>query len=131
MTGNFHILLLASLTGLAALAASGCGTPDASTPAPTPPVAESHEIGITAAYPEFEPSSITITRGQAFQLSLSSMDPSHIFRIDELGIDIVVGGGETVTREIKVDRVGTFTFFCAVPGHREAGMEGTLNVVEG
>jgi plastocyanin len=36
-----------------------------------------------------------------------------------------VGGSRTLT--ITLAR-GAYTFFCSVPGHRQAGMEGTLNV---
>ncbi len=61
-------------------------------------------------------------------LTLTSLDTSHTFTIDELGINISVGAGLTVTREFKVDKAGTFAFYCAVPGHRDAGMEGTLEV---
>jgi plastocyanin len=35
------------------------------------------------------------------------------------------GGSKTLTLKLKP---GTYTFFCSVPGHRQAGMEGTLKV---
>lgn len=35
------------------------------------------------------------------------------------------GGSRTLTLELKP---GTYTFFCSVPGHRQAGMQGTLTV---
>jgi plastocyanin len=35
------------------------------------------------------------------------------------------GGAKTLTLNLKP---GTYTFYCSVPGHRQAGMEGTLSV---
>jgi uncharacterized cupredoxin-like copper-binding protein len=35
------------------------------------------------------------------------------------------GGSRTLTLNLKP---GTYTFYCTVPGHRAAGMEGTLTV---
>jgi plastocyanin len=35
------------------------------------------------------------------------------------------GGSKTLTLTLKA---GTYTFYCSVPGHRQAGMEGTLTV---
>lgn len=45
---------------------------------------------------------------------------------EEVGAtELIADGSDTATVDLKP---GTYTYFCTVPGHREAGMEGTLTV---
>jgi plastocyanin len=71
--------------------------------------------------------------GQAGPVTIDSVNKSpvdHNISIEGNGLDekgkVVKNGG---TSEVKVTlKAGKYTFYCSVPGHREAGMEGTLTV---
>ena len=53
----------------------------------------------------------------------------HDVTFEELGDETVVSvpGGETATGTVALES-GTYTYYCSVPGHRAAGMEGQLTV---
>lgn len=97
------------------------------TPAPTPtPEVAGIEVVVTARFATYQPLIITVAKGQTVKLTITSTDASRTFTVDELGINVAVGVGETATKEFTVEKTGTPNFYCAVPGYRSAGMEGTL-----
>lgn len=121
------VTLFATFGVLALAACAGYRSPK---PATTSSPGEPGEIAITASYPRFQPTAISVARGQAVQLRFTALDTNHTFTVDELGINIAAGKGQTSTGEMKVEKAGSFAFYCTVPGHRSAGMQGTLKVTE-
>lgn len=122
---------LISLVVVIGFAIAGCGgyggygSPQ-TTPQAAPPV--SGEIGVTASYAKFQPSRVEVNKDKPAHLKLTSADTNHTFTVDELGINVPIPAGKTVTQEITVNKTGTYSFYCAVPGHRQAGMQGSLEV---
>ena len=76
----------------------------------------------------FDPEEITAEAGEDLAIALTSVDILHDFSIDELDVHIDANRGDTVEGGLTVDEPGTYTYYCSVPGHRSAGMEGMLTV---
>lgn len=69
--------------------------------------------------------------GNTVKINLSSSDGvEHDIVFPDFGAksDHVVGKGSSTTLTFLVDKGGSFTYYCSLPGHREAGMEGKFNV---
>jgi plastocyanin len=75
----------------------------------------------------------TTLSAKAGQVTIDFKNPSpipHNVVIEENGKELagfepIAEGEESESAELKP---GTYTFYCSVPGHRQAGMEGTLTV---
>ena len=62
-----------------------------------------------------------LTNGGPIEHDVTIAQGSHVLG----ATPVFVGGSRTVTLSLGA---GTYTFYCSVPGHRQAGMEGTLSV---
>jgi plastocyanin len=83
---------------------------------------------ITLVDIKFDPSTLTIPANTDVTVSLPNNGVSlHNFSIDELNISVDVQPGQTGSVTINAP-AGTYQFYCNVPGHKEAGMVGTLTV---
>jgi cytochrome c oxidase subunit 2 len=90
-----------------------------------------HEFTMTAKNYEFDPSVITVKKGEKVRLFITATDRDHGIKIQGYDIDQVLKKGSTATIEFTADKAGTFEFKCSVycgMGHRK--MKGKLVVEE-
>lgn len=117
--------------GLAACFHSG--TPPEAVQAPAPAPAHAAKVKtviltLDAGNIYFKPKSFTVKANQPVTVNFTNKG-SHTFTIDELGVHVKLqeaSGSFTFTPT----KTGSFTFYCSVPGHRQAGQFGTLTVTE-
>jgi uncharacterized cupredoxin-like copper-binding protein len=77
----------------------------------------------------FDPEKLTIKAGDTVRVLLDNPDSiPHAFDIPELGVGLAVIPGAAIEIELIANEPGTYIYFCGIPGHREAGMEGVLVV---
>jgi len=130
---------------LAALILAACATP------PRP-----QEVTLTAKNMTFNPSSFEATAGAPVVLTLVNEDAlEHDFSILEIPVEsvsepdpvsaehqmemgetavepvlhVAVQPNETNQLTFTPTKPGTYEFYCTVPGHKEAGMVGTMTVL--
>ena len=94
----------------------------------TPMVDGAREIEVTGTSFAFDPEEIAVEAGEDVTIVLTSDDILHDFTLEDAEGHVAADGGETASGGLRIDEPGTYTFYCSVAGHREAGMEGTLVV---
>jgi plastocyanin len=108
--------------------------PDTKIQAPTgEPEVTSTKITIEGDEFSFAPANISVARGATVELTFKNIGRvPHNYIVSELGLatKTISGGNTDVVTFVAPDSAGTisYTSFCSVPGHREAGMVGTIEI---
>ena len=122
MNNKRFSFLIAALIACAVLAACGGGGGGGGTSA--------LDVTLKGEDIKFDTTSLTATVGQTVNVTLQNAGVlEHSFIVDELNVRIEkVPAGQTGTASFTPSSAGTYTYYCDVPGHKEAGMTGTLTV---
>jgi cytochrome c oxidase subunit II len=113
----FWRMLFLSAIMLSPLAASGDGAQTT--------------IPITAQRFSFTPNEITVKKGQAVTLEITSKDVSHGLVIEDLGVRTEIKKGQSAEVKFTPETVGTFEGKCAhFCGKGHGSMTMTVHVVE-
>jgi plastocyanin len=130
-------LRLSSLLAVLVIACAGwltaCGSDDESSgDSGSDSTAATGDLTVTAAESgdlSWDPTELTAKAGKV-TVTLDNPSPvDHNIEIEGQGVeeqsDTITDGTTSVSANLKP---GEYEFYCDVPGHKEAGMEGTLTV---
>lgn len=95
------------------------------------PFAGARTVEVAARSFRFTPNRIEVAVGERVNIRLTSTDVLHDFTVGGQAVHVVARAGRTATGGMRLTEVGTYTFTCTVPGHRAAGMRGTIVVSGG
>lgn len=125
------LVLAGACTGLKATTAPVEPSPSSATismPAATPTTAS---VAVTLVDFKIQPSTTTVASNASFAVTSEGPTPHNFTIRDASGAlvlrsrDLRTGESDTVSGQLAA---GTYTFFCAFPGHESLGMHGTLTV---
>ena len=121
-----HHLAMAGLVVVLVWFMAGCAPAEVDQPSTEETVTVSAGPGSI-----FKPDVITVDQGHPVRLMVKNLNSiTHTFTVDELEIDIHLAPGGQQEITFTPTEVGIFEFYCAEPGHRDAGMIGKLVVGE-
>lgn len=96
--------------------------------------ADVKEFSMTSYYDDagkwFSLKEISVNKGDSVRIKVTNTKGSHNFTLDEYGIAEMTPLDKEVVIEFVADKAGEFTYYCSMPGHRQAGQFGKLTVKE-
>lgn len=118
------------VAALPALALAACGSDDEAG-GDLPPVEgpTSPRFEVRASEMMYEPSAVAVEAGDVEVVLHNEGGMLHDVRIEDAPLVVEANPGDTATGEVSLEP-GRYQFFCSLPGHRDAGMEGVLEVRE-
>jgi nitrite reductase (NO-forming) len=88
------------------------------------------DVTLTASEFKFSPTRLQLPSGKKVSITLQNTGTvEHDLTVDALGVKLFAPAGKSATGEFTLDKPGTYDFYCSIPGHKDAGMHGTLSVV--
>jgi len=127
--------VFAALAVLFALALAACGgnyaPPSSGVVASSGGAGGSKEIKVTASDFKFDPNTFTVKAGEKIKVTMTNRGAvDHVWRIDDASgktiFKFTASVGKTASGEFTLPEAGTYTLFCDVAGHKEAGMSGKV-----
>lgn len=120
------------LLGLAAVVIGGCGggADDETTTAGSTEAPAGEQITVVGKEFSYDPATVALEAGKPFTIVLRNIGSiEHDITVDDAKFKLTVPGNNTREKALKVEKPGTYQFYCSLPGHKSAGMKGELTVI--
>jgi FtsP/CotA-like multicopper oxidase with cupredoxin domain len=122
-----HGFILAALFGLLALLLAACQATPEQPPASTSRGAD--EIRVIAREWTLEPARLALPAGRPVTLVLENRGQvEHDLTIPALNLKLVARPGQSARATVTAEQPGDYDLLCSIPGHKEAGMTGSVTV---
>lgn len=90
-----------------------------------------NKVTVRAQSMQFQEVEVAVEAGQPIVLQLINKDGyTHAFDLDELDLHAPLSANGKAELTFTANEPGRYIFYCGLPGHREAGMTGTLIVTQ-
>jgi uncharacterized cupredoxin-like copper-binding protein len=121
LTTVVGLVVGACLTSVAAAASTSPGLALSGPPATT--------ATLTALKTTFVETTLPAKAGDVLGVFVTNKDSyAHALDVDALGVHIALPAESTTFVAIRPTAAGQLQFYCGIPGHRDAGMAGTIDV---
>lgn len=80
---------------------------------------------------KFNPDNLSVAKGDTVNVTIVNKDSAqaHTFLLPDFNVKSTqVAPGKTETLKFTASKTGNFSFYCDVPGHKDGGMTGKLEV---
>jgi plastocyanin len=87
----------------------------------------SPRLEVSATEMAYDPDEVAVAAGTVEIVMHNDGTILHDLRIADQPFIVEAGAGQTGTAQVALEE-GSYEYYCSLPGHREAGMEGVLEV---